>query len=115
MLTFLLKRSESCCLTSIEMLDWYRCLNIFLATVSLCLMVMMLLKILSSLKYSPFKVGSHDLFLSSWTEYGFSLQQAGQVEVWVCFEYIPFTYWSVDGLCLIGSAIGKPMAFNEEA
>lgn len=75
------------------------CMIISWVTLFLCLITL----ILTYVRY--------EMHVTLWMEHFHSLQPVGSQNFWVGFKNVPLTFWSVQGICVISSVIGKPIAF----
>ncbi|KAK1372285.1 hypothetical protein POM88_028478 [Heracleum sosnowskyi] len=63
---------------------------------------------------SPLYVNGHKLHVHRWWERYQTTYPLTNEKVWIELSNVPFSYWSIEGLCLITSAIGKPISFHKE-
>nr|XP_017251780.1 PREDICTED: uncharacterized protein LOC108222372 [Daucus carota subsp. sativus] len=63
---------------------------------------------------SPLSINGGKIYVHKWWERYQTNYPLAKEKVWIEISNIPFSYWSVEGLCLITSAIGKPICFDEQ-
>lgn len=66
------------------------------------------------LQGSSIQMGGIFLFLKPWMEGNFFVKQSiKSIPTWIKFYDIPHSYWTMDGLSYVASAIGNPITFDK--
>lgn len=64
-----------------------------------------------ALKWNPIRLGNCEFILRQWVDCYPEIDKNYRDRIWVNFSRVPFYYWTIKGIFLLGKSIGTPIAF----